>query len=94
MLDMAKLHKDMFYFEIQPHDNKEQAELNTLAIKYANLVGCHVIASNDVHALNPKHIELRMIVKKGRRNGYDSDDEFELWVKSYDEMGWFISKTT
>ena len=85
-LDMAKLHKDMFYFEIQPHDNKEQAELNTLAIKYANLVGCHVIASNDVHALNPKHNELRMIVKKGKRNGYDSDDEFELWVKSYDEM--------
>lgn len=85
-LDMAKLHKDMFYFEIQPHDNKEQAELNTLAIKYANLVGCHVIASNDVHALNPKHNELRMIVKKGKRNGYDSDDEFELWVKTYDEM--------
>jgi DNA polymerase-3 subunit alpha len=85
-LDMAKLHKDMFYFEIQPHDNKEQAELNTLAIKYARLVGCHVIASNDVHALNPKHNELRMIVKKGKRNGYDSDDEFELWVKSYDEM--------
>lgn len=85
-LDMAKLHKDMFYFEIQPHDNKEQAELNTLAIKYAKLVGCHVIASNDVHALNPKHNELRMIVKKGKRNGYDSDDEFELWVKSYDEM--------
>lgn len=85
-LDMAKLHKDMFYFEIQPHDNKEQAELNTLAIKYANLVGCHVIASNDVHALNPKHNELRMIVKKGKRNGYDSDDKFELWVKSYDEM--------
>ncbi|OTF89811.1 hypothetical protein A8C46_00035 [Ligilactobacillus salivarius] len=85
-LDMAKLHKDMFYFEIQPHDNKEQAELNTLAIKYANLVGCHVIASNDVHALNPKHNELRMIVKKGKRNDYDSDDEFELWVKTYDEM--------
>lgn len=85
-LDMAKLHKDMFYFEIQPHDNKEQAELNTLAIKYARLVGCHVIASNDVHALNPKHNELRMIVKKGKHNGYDSDDEFELWVKTYDEM--------
>ena len=85
-LDMTKLHKDMFYFEIQPHDNKEQAELNTLAIKYAKLVGCHVIASNDVHALNPKHNELRMIVKKGKRNGYDSDDEFELWVKTYDEM--------
>lgn len=85
-LDMAKLHKDMFYFEIQPHDNKEQGELNTLAIKYAKLIGCHVIASNDVHALNPKHNELRMIVKKGKRNGYDSDDEFELWVKSYDEM--------
>lgn len=85
-LDMARLHKDMFYFEIQPHDNKEQAELNTLAIKYAKLIGCHVIASNDVHALNPKHNELRMIVKKGKRNGYDSDDEFELWVKTYDEM--------
>ena len=85
-LDMAKLHKDMFYFEIQPHDNKEQAELNTLAIKYSKLIGCHVIASNDVHALNPKHNELRMIVKKGKRNGYDSDDGFELWVKTYDEM--------
>lgn len=85
-LDMAKLHKGMFYFEIQPHDNKEQAELNTLAIKYAKLIGGNVIASNDVHALNPKHNELRMIVKKGKRNGYDSDDEFELWVKTYDEM--------
>lgn len=85
-LDMAKLHKDMFYFEIQPHDNAEQAELNTLAIKYAKLIGGNVIASNDVHALNPKHNELRMIVKKGKRNGYDSDDEFELWVKTYDEM--------
>lgn len=85
-LDMAKLHKGMFYFEIQPHDNAEQAKLNTLAIKYAKLIGGNVIASNDVHALNPKHNELRMIVKKGKRNGYDSDDEFELWVKTYDEM--------
>lgn len=85
-LGLAKSNPEMFLFEIQPHNNPEQQQLNNACINYASYYGCRLIASNDIHALNPYHDKLRKIVKKGKGASYSNEDEFELWCKTYDEM--------
>lgn len=85
-LELAQSNPDMFLFEIQPHNNPEQQQLNNACINYANYYGCRIVASNDIHALNPYHDKLRKIVKKGKGASYSNEDEFELWCKTYDEM--------
>lgn len=85
-LELAKSKPEMFLFEIQPHNNPEQQQLNNACINYANYYGCRIVASNDIHALNPYHDKLRKIVKKGKGASYSNEDEFELWCKTYDEM--------
>ena len=85
-LGLAKSNPDMFLFEIQPHNNPEQQQLNNACINYAGYYGYRLIASNDIHALNPYHDKLRKIVKKGKGASYSNEDEFELWCKTYDEM--------
>lgn len=85
-LSMGLANRDNFYLEIQPHDNDEQRHLNNACINYASHFGLNIIASNDIHALNPRHDEIRKVIKKGKRSTYEGDDDFELWCKSYDEM--------
>lgn len=85
-LGLAESNPDMFLFEIQPHNNPEQQQLNDACINYASYYGCRIVASNDIHALNPYHDKLRKIVKKGKGASYSNEDEFELWCKTYDEM--------
>nr|WP_148313182.1 PHP domain-containing protein [Limosilactobacillus mucosae] len=85
-LGLAESNPDMFLFEIQPHNNPEQQQLNNACINYASYYGCRIVASNDIHALNPYHDKLRKIVKKGKGASYSNEDEFELWCKTYDEM--------
>lgn len=85
-IDLAKKHPQNFYFEIQPHNIPEQQHLNNAAINFASETGAGIIASNDIHALNKRHDEIRKLVKKGKGSQYESDDELELWWKTYDEM--------
>ncbi len=85
-IDLARNNRDNVYLEVQPHDNVEQAELNSVLQDYANQYNLQLIASNDIHALDQDHDRLRKIIKKGKRNGYDNDDQFELWCKTRSEM--------
>ena len=85
-LNFAQDNRDNVYLEVQPHDNVEQARLNNALQNYASAYGLQLIAANDIHALNPEHDRLRKIIKKGKHNGYDNDDQFELWCKTRPEM--------
>lgn len=85
-IELARNNRDNVYLEVQPHDNVEQAELNSVLQDYANQYNLQLIASNDIHALDQDHDRLRKIIKKGKRNGYDNDDQFELWCKTRSEM--------
>ena len=85
-LDLAKENRDNVYLEVQPHDNIEQARLNNTLQNYASAYDLKLIAANDIHAINQEHDRLRKIIKKGKHNGYDNDDQFELWCKTRSEM--------
>lgn len=85
-LQLAIDHPNNVFLEVQPHLDKEQINLNRVLQEYASAYGLKLIAANDIHALNPEHDRLRKIVKKGKKNGYDNDDNFELWCKDRDEM--------
>ena len=85
-LDLAKENRDNVYLEVQPHDNVEQARLNNALQNYARTYDLKLIAANDIHAINQEHDRLRKIIKKGKHNGYDNDDQFELWCKTRSEM--------
>ena len=85
-IKFASDNKDNVFLEVQPHMDKEQKDYNEFLTQVADAHGIKLIAANDIHALNPEHDRLRKIVKKGKKNGYDNDDNFELWCKDRDEM--------
>lgn len=85
-IKFASDNKDNVFLEVQPHMDKEQKDYNEFLTQVADAHGVKLIAANDIHALNPEHDRLRKIVKKGKKNGYDNDDNFELWCKDRDEM--------
>lgn len=85
-VELAKNNPDRVYLEVQPHLYKPQAEYNAMLLELSEKYGLKLIAANDIHALNPKHDELRKIIKKGKGGDYETDDDFELWCKNYNEM--------
>lgn len=85
-INFAKKYPERVFLEIQPHDNREQAQYNDYLVKLAQQHDLKLIASNDVHALNQYHDKLRKIIKKGKGSQYDNEDEFELWLKDRSEM--------
>lgn len=85
-IKFASDHKDNVFLEIQPHIDKDQKDYNEFLAQVASAHGLKLIAANDIHALNPEHDRLRKIIKKGKRNGYENDDQFELWYKTRSEM--------
>lgn len=85
-INFAKKYPERVFLEIQPHDNREQAQYNDYLVKLAQQHNLKLIASNDVHALNQYHDKLRKIIKKGKGSQYDNEDEFELWLKDRSEM--------
>lgn len=85
-LDFIITNKDRVYLEVQPHMEEEQKVYNKLLLDLAEEHDLKVVAANDVHALNPRHNDIRLLIKKGKGSEYDGDDEFELWCKGYEEM--------
>lgn len=85
-ISLAKTYPDYVFLEVQPHLDDNQINLNKALLHYARKYNLKLIASNDIHALDPEHDRLRKIIKKGKGNGYDNDDQFELWQKTRTEM--------
>ncbi|MFT8556530.1 PHP domain-containing protein [Liquorilactobacillus hordei] len=85
-MDFIINNKERVYLEIQPHLDEDQKEYNKLLLKLAAKYNLKLIASNDIHALNPRHNDIRLMIKNGKGSSYEGDDKFELWCKDYDEM--------
>lgn len=85
-LDLAINNKENVFLEVQPHNNNEQKAYNQHLVELANRYGLHLIASNDIHALDEESDRIRKIIKEGKGSKYDDEDNFELWCKTYDEM--------
>lgn len=60
--DYSKLHKGDVYFEIMPLDIKEQRIHNSEIVELAEEFGGKLIATNDVHYINPDDEQLQQIL--------------------------------
>ena len=85
-LDFIIENKHRVYLEVQPHNTEEQAVYNRFLIDVASENGMKLVATNDAHASSEEHDKLRKILKKAKKLDYETDDDFELWAKSRDEM--------
>lgn len=78
--------KHRTYFEVQPHLDDEQKEYNKVLIGLSKEYGVPILATNDVHAVSKEHEFIRKELKKSKGVDYETDDNYELWAKDYDEM--------
>lgn len=85
-VDLAINNKENVFLEVQPHNVPEQKAYNKHLVDLATQYKLHLIASNDIHALDPESDRIRKIIKEGKGSKYDDEDNFELWCKTYDEM--------
>ena len=85
-LGFIKKNKHRVYLEVQPHAIEEQTTYNKFLLEVAKENGMKLVATNDAHASTQEHDRLRKILKKGKKLDYETDDDFELWAKSREEM--------
>jgi DNA polymerase III subunit alpha len=79
-------HKDRAFFEVQPHYDLEQIQLNKMLIKLSKETGVRLVAGADVHALNQEYDKARKVLQKAKRIKFTNEDSFDLTFKSYEEM--------
>ena len=90
--DLYKQIGDDLYTEVMSHNTKEQIEVNELAIKYSEVLGIKVIATNDCHYINKDDAKAQevLLAIQTKKKWNDSDRwRFEvegLYAKNYDEM--------
>lgn len=85
-VELAINNKNSVFLEVQPHNNMKQKKYNAHLVELAQKYGLHLIASNDIHALDKNSDKIRKIIQLGKNAKYDDDGQFELWCKNYDEM--------
>ncbi len=99
---MLDLFGDDYYFELQPHPNiPEQGIVNKELIKLSRQMGIPIIATNDVHYVDPEDAEAqdallaiqtkKIISDKDRLTMLDSPD---FYLKSTEEMLQAFPKNT
>ena len=78
--------KRMDYLEIQPHNCMEQRDYNIWLASLADDYGKPLVATTDAHSSNKYKDECRDVLMLYKGQHYESEDEFDLVYKSYDEM--------
>lgn len=74
------------FLEIQHHICEAQKEYNNKLYNIGKEYGIRLIAGTDTHALNEEHKLGREMLQKGKKIHFDSEDEFDLVFKSYEEL--------
>ena len=81
------------YLEIQPHFNsKEQIEYNNYLIELSKKYNKPLIVGTDTHSLNKYKAECVELLKKRKNIKYANEDDFDLTMKSYDELYEMLKK--
>lgn len=78
--------KDRAYFEVQPHMDEEQKVYNKILLDLSKKHDVSIVATNDVHAADKEQDYVRKELKKAKKTAYETDDDYELWAKSREEM--------
>lgn len=87
-IEFVKENKDRVWLEVQPHNHPEQKKYNELLLGLHNNFDIRIVATNDVHAHSKRADSNRKILMKAKNIRFEDDTEtdFELWWKNYDEM--------
>lgn len=78
--------KHRVYLEVQPHIHPEQKNYNKILLQLADKYDMKLVGTNDVHALDEAHDELRQVLKKSKGIEFEEDDMFELTAKDRENM--------
>ena len=81
-----KLCKAYDYYEIQYHNVKDQQEYNKYLFELSKKYNKPLIAATDTHSINKYKAECRKILMKAKKIEYTNEDEFDLTMKTYDEL--------
>ncbi|MBQ6482743.1 MAG: DNA polymerase III subunit alpha [Anaerolineaceae bacterium] len=75
------------YLEVQPHVNSsDQMIYNAKLAELSKREHIPLISATDTHALNKYHFECRKVLMARKHIVYTNEDEFDLSMKSYDEL--------
>ena len=78
--------KRMDYLEIQPHNCRSQADYNIWLASLAQEHRKPLVATTDAHSSSRYKDECRDILMLYKGQHYESEDEFDLVFKSYEQM--------
>lgn len=88
-VDFFVKNKYRVWLEVQPHNTTEQKLYNKLLLDLADKHDMNIVATNDVHALNEEHEEIRTLLQKSKNAFYEADEgeeKEELWAKDTQHM--------
>lgn len=81
-----KLCKAYDFFEIQYHNVEDQKKYNAQLYELSRQYNKPLIAATDTHSINKYKAECRKILMKAKRIEYTNEDEFDLTMKTYEEL--------
>ena len=81
-----KLCKTYDYYEVQYHNVDDQQKYNKYLFELADKYGKPLIAATDTHSINKYKAECRKILMKAKKIEYTNEDEFDLTMKTYQEL--------
>lgn len=76
------------FLEVQPHNINEQKLYNQHLLKISSDYGLKIVATNDVHSLNPDHEITRNLLKLAKSDFLkaEENEDLELWDKNTNEI--------
>ncbi|MBO7693869.1 MAG: DNA polymerase III subunit alpha [Methanobrevibacter sp.] len=74
------------FFEIQYHNVEDQKKYNAQLYELSRQYNKPLIAATDTHSINKYKAECRKILMKAKRIEYTNEDEFDLTMKTYEEL--------
>ncbi len=81
-----ELCKKYDYYEIQYHNVDDQKKYNRYLYQLSKEYNKPLIAATDTHSINKYKAECRKILMKAKKIEYTNEDEFDLTMKTYDEL--------
>lgn len=81
-----KLARKYDFFEIQPHNIRDQIEFNKKLLKLSNEIGTPLIAGTDTHSSSKYKAECRAMLLEAKNKSYGDEDALDLSYKTYDEL--------
>lgn len=78
--------KDRCFFEIQHHNCKEQIEYNKMLYELSKSTGIKLVVGTDTHEVEEKRIRARRVLQLAKDVYFEGEDDFDLVMRSYDEL--------